>query len=132
MNSEPILRIEGLRTVFRVRGRQIAAVNGLDLTVAAGETVALVGESGSGKSVTSLSVMRLLARKVGSIDKAPETIVALDLDGDGDDDLATAADDLRLWINVGSAEFREAGESPYLLQSPVIALSSGSLDERIP
>jgi peptide/nickel transport system ATP-binding protein len=68
MSSEPILRIEGLRTVFRVRGRQVAAVNGIDLTVAPGETVALVGESGSGKSVTSLSVMRLLARKVGSID----------------------------------------------------------------
>jgi hypothetical protein len=71
-------------------------------------------------------------RKVGSIDKAPEAIVALDLDGDGDDDLATAADDLRLWINVGGADFREAGESPYLLEHPVIALSSGSLDERIP
>ncbi|MGH7004185.1 MAG: ABC transporter ATP-binding protein, partial [Alphaproteobacteria bacterium] len=39
----------------------------IDLAVAAGETVALVGESGSGKSVTSLSVMQLLTRKVGKI-----------------------------------------------------------------
>ncbi|MCV3736928.1 ABC transporter ATP-binding protein [Rhizobium sp. TRM96647] len=68
MAPEPILQIEGLRTVFRVRGREIAAVNGIDLVVHPGETVALVGESGSGKSVTSLSVMRLLARKIGSID----------------------------------------------------------------
>nr|WMC98904.1 ABC transporter ATP-binding protein [Aminobacter aminovorans] len=68
MRTEPILEIKGLRTVFRVRGREIAAVNGIDLVVHAGETVALVGESGSGKSVTSLSVMRLLARRIGSID----------------------------------------------------------------
>ncbi|MGF7007892.1 ABC transporter ATP-binding protein [Aminobacter sp. BE322] len=68
MTPEPILEVKGLRTVFRVRDREIAAVNGIDLVVHPGETVALVGESGSGKSVTSLSVMRLLARKVGSID----------------------------------------------------------------
>jgi peptide/nickel transport system ATP-binding protein len=66
--TEPILDIKGLRTVFRVRGGAITAVNDLDLVVRPGETVALVGESGSGKSVTSLSVMRLLARKVGAID----------------------------------------------------------------
>ncbi|MCA0279162.1 MAG: ABC transporter ATP-binding protein [Proteobacteria bacterium] len=69
MSTEPILEIKGLRTVFRIRGREIAAVNGIDLVVRPGETVALVGESGSGKSVTSLSVMRLLARKIGSIDE---------------------------------------------------------------
>ncbi len=65
--AEPILEISGLRTEFRLRGGAITAVHDLDLTVNPGETVALVGESGSGKSVTSLSVMRLLARKVGSI-----------------------------------------------------------------
>lgn len=64
---EPILDIRGLRTVFRLRGGDITAIHDIDLTVAAGETVALVGESGSGKSVTSLSVMRLLARNVGVI-----------------------------------------------------------------
>ncbi|GAA4167132.1 ABC transporter ATP-binding protein [Shinella granuli] len=68
MTSEPILEISNLRTVFRVRGREIAAVNGIDLVIRPGETVALVGESGSGKSVTSLSVMRLLARRIGVID----------------------------------------------------------------
>ena len=67
-STEPILDIKGLRTVFRVRGGAITAVNDLDLVVRPGETVALVGESGSGKSVTSLSVMRLLSRKVGAID----------------------------------------------------------------
>lgn len=64
---EPILDIRGLKTVFRLRSGDITAINDIDLTIAAGETVALVGESGSGKSVTSLSVMRLLARNVGVI-----------------------------------------------------------------
>jgi len=65
--TEPLLDIRGLRTIFRIRGGEIAAVNDIDLTVAAGETLALVGESGSGKSVTSLSVMRLLTRNIGVI-----------------------------------------------------------------
>jgi peptide/nickel transport system ATP-binding protein len=62
-----ILEISGLRTVFRIGGSDIAAVQDLELTIAQGETVALVGESGSGKSVTSLSVMGLLPKRVGRI-----------------------------------------------------------------
>ncbi|MDK4741095.1 ABC transporter ATP-binding protein [Rhizobium sp. CNPSo 3464] len=65
--ADPVLDIRGLRTIFRIRGSEITAVNDIDLTVAAGETLALVGESGSGKSVTSLSVMRLLTRNIGRI-----------------------------------------------------------------
>ena len=65
--EQTVLDIKGLRTVFRIRGGEITAVNDIDLTVAAGETLALVGESGSGKSVTSLSVMRLLTRNIGKI-----------------------------------------------------------------
>ena len=67
MNA-PVLDIRDLRTVFRVGGRELTAVADLDLSIAPGETVALVGESGSGKSVTSLSVMGLLPRKVGRVD----------------------------------------------------------------
>ncbi|PCK88951.1 dipeptide ABC transporter ATP-binding protein DppD [Rhizobium sophoriradicis] len=65
--ADTILDIKGLRTVFRIRSGEVTAVNGIDLSVAAGETLALVGESGSGKSVTSLSVMRLLTRNIGAI-----------------------------------------------------------------
>jgi peptide/nickel transport system ATP-binding protein len=65
--AEPVLDIRGLRTIFRIRGGEITAVNDVDLTIAAGETLALVGESGSGKSVTSLSVIRLLTRNIGMI-----------------------------------------------------------------
>ncbi|KLK91291.1 peptide ABC transporter ATP-binding protein [Microvirga vignae] len=67
MHTAPVLDISSLRTVFRIGGRQVAAVQDLDLTIAPGETLALVGESGSGKSVTSLSIMGLLPRKVGQV-----------------------------------------------------------------
>jgi len=67
MHAPPVLDITGLKTVFRIGHRQVAAVQDLDLTIAPGETLALVGESGSGKSVTSLSIMSLLPRKVGQV-----------------------------------------------------------------
>jgi hypothetical protein len=65
----------------------------------------------------------------GRQDAEPAAVVALDLDGDGDDDLAAGGEELRLWINVRGADFREAGESPYLLEARVVALAAGRLDE---
>jgi len=65
--SPPLLEIRNLVTEFRTETGIVRAVKGVDLTVEAGQTVALVGESGSGKSVTSLSVMRLIPKAVGGI-----------------------------------------------------------------
>ncbi|ODU70595.1 MAG: hypothetical protein ABT11_07400 [Novosphingobium sp. SCN 66-18] len=56
----PLLEVSGLRVAFPSPTRPLVALEGLDLTVEAGETVALVGESGSGKSVASLAIMGLL------------------------------------------------------------------------
>ena len=55
-----LLAIEGLRTVFRTPGGEVAAVDGVSLTVGRGQTLGIVGESGCGKSMLSLSVMRLV------------------------------------------------------------------------
>jgi len=63
------------------------------------------------------------------MDAEPAAVCALDLDGDGDDDLATGGEELRLWINVRGRDFREAGESPYPLEARVVALAAGRLDE---
>ncbi len=48
--SEVILQAQGLGKVFRGGGLEVPVLEGIDLTVAAGETVAIVGASGSGKS----------------------------------------------------------------------------------
>ncbi len=59
MSAPPLLEVRGLSVAFR--GGAIQAVDGVDLTLAAGETLAVVGESGSGKSVTALATLRLFA-----------------------------------------------------------------------
>ncbi|HEV7179280.1 MAG TPA: ABC transporter ATP-binding protein [Candidatus Baltobacteraceae bacterium] len=58
---QPLLEVKNLRTSFRTEDGPVTAVNGLSFSLGAGETLGIVGESGSGKSVTSLSIMRLLA-----------------------------------------------------------------------
>lgn len=59
--TAPLLAIENLRTYFHTENGTVKAVDGVSLNIAEGETLGIVGESGSGKSVTSYSVMRLLA-----------------------------------------------------------------------
>lgn len=58
LDTAPVLDIRGLRLRLPRTARPV--LDGVDLTVSAGETVALVGESGSGKTLTSRSVLRLL------------------------------------------------------------------------
>ena len=58
---EPVLKIENLRTSFMTSNGEVQAVRGVSFQVNKGEILGIVGESGSGKSVTSMSVLRLLA-----------------------------------------------------------------------
>jgi oligopeptide transport system ATP-binding protein len=54
----PLLDVRDLHTQFFTRRGLVRAVDGVSLTLDAGETLGLVGESGCGKSVTALSVLR--------------------------------------------------------------------------
>jgi peptide/nickel transport system ATP-binding protein len=56
----PLLQIEDLRTEIRLRSATVHALDGVSLTVEAGECLGIVGESGCGKTMTALSVMQLL------------------------------------------------------------------------
>jgi peptide/nickel transport system ATP-binding protein len=62
-----LLEVEHLRTCFRIDAREVAVVDDISFSVAAGEVLALVGESGCGKSVTALSIMGLLPKGVGRV-----------------------------------------------------------------
>ena len=66
--SERLLEIDDLRVVFRQgRRRVVRAVDGVSLTVDAGEFVALVGESGCGKTTTAQAAMRMVPTAAGAI-----------------------------------------------------------------
>ncbi|KKB80621.1 glutathione ABC transporter ATP-binding protein [Devosia limi DSM 17137] len=65
---QPVLSVRNLTTSFLSNGDWKDVVRDMSFDVMPGETVAIVGESGSGKSVTSLSIMRLLARTSSRID----------------------------------------------------------------
>jgi oligopeptide/dipeptide ABC transporter ATP-binding protein len=83
---DDLLKIEGLKTVFRTEAGTARAVDGVSFTVGRGETVGLVGESGCGKSVTALSIMRLVADPPGRIEEGTVIFEGRDLlslsDGD--------------------------------------------------
>ena len=57
-DATPVLRVQNLNVTFA--GSPVSVLDGISLTVRAGETLALVGESGCGKSITSLALMGLL------------------------------------------------------------------------
>jgi oligopeptide/dipeptide ABC transporter ATP-binding protein len=61
MDQDVLLEIIDLHTHFFMDDGVIKAVDGIDATIRTGETLALVGESGCGKSVTSLSIVQLVA-----------------------------------------------------------------------
>jgi oligopeptide transport system ATP-binding protein len=71
---DPVLEIRDVavhfaarRSLFGKSQRSVKAVDGIDLTIAAGETLGLVGESGCGKSTLSNAIVGLVPATRGSI-----------------------------------------------------------------
>lgn len=83
-----LLEVKGLKTYFYTDGGVVKAIDGVDFTVDEGETLGIVGESGCGKSVTSMSVLRLVAGPAGKIVEGSITF-------DGTDILALSDKEMR-------------------------------------
>jgi putative ABC transport system ATP-binding protein len=68
--NRPVLKVVGLKKSYRSAGEDIAVLRGVNLAVAAGESVALTGESGSGKST--------LLHLIAGLDAADDGEIILD------------------------------------------------------
>jgi oligopeptide/dipeptide ABC transporter ATP-binding protein len=98
-----LLKVEDLTISFRSPSGPVHAVNGLDLTVAPRERVAIVGESGSGKSVTAQALLGLL----------PTATISGRIEFDGRDVLTMPAAELRAL---------RGAEMSYVFQDPLSSL----------
>ncbi len=74
-----LLTVSNLHTRFQTEDGVVHAVNGVDFAVDRQETLCIVGESGCGKSVTALSILGLLPRPQGWIEKGSITFESRDL-----------------------------------------------------
>jgi peptide/nickel transport system ATP-binding protein/oligopeptide transport system ATP-binding protein len=68
-HNGPLLEVRDLHVEFHTRDGVAKAVNGVNYSVDAGETLAVLGESGSGKSVTAQAIMGILDMPPGRIPK---------------------------------------------------------------
>ena len=110
--DKPLLEVEGLKTWFYTRDGVVRAVDGVSFSVHPGETVAMVGESGCGKSVTSLSILRLIA-------SPPGRIIAGRITFEGRDLLALPEEEMR---KVRGNEISMIFQEPMTSLNPVLTI----------
>jgi peptide/nickel transport system ATP-binding protein len=67
MADAPLLEVSGLRKAFGHGGRAVVALDGVDLDLCKGETLALAGASGSGKTTLARCILRLIEPDAGTI-----------------------------------------------------------------
>ncbi|NOX08486.1 MAG: ABC transporter ATP-binding protein [Gammaproteobacteria bacterium] len=78
-NTSLLLQVQDLHTSLLLEDKRLRVVDGIDLEIHRGETLAILGESGCGKSMTALSLMRLLPTPVGQITQGKISLGGLDI-----------------------------------------------------
>jgi peptide/nickel transport system ATP-binding protein len=84
-SGETLLRVEGLKVHFPIRRGilkrvvgHVKAVDGVDLTIAKGRTLALVGESGCGKTTLGKALLQLIRPTAGRVEVNGQDLTTLD------------------------------------------------------
>ena len=108
----PILSARGLTVQFASRRGLVTAVDGLDLDVATGGTLALVGESGCGKSATALALLGLHAAP-------PDALVTGSVMLDGTELVGL---DARGWRGVRGRRIAMVFQEPMTALNPVFSI----------
>ena len=67
-----LLEVKDLKVSFHTYAGEVQSVRGVSFDLEKGETLAIVGESGCGKTITSKSIMRLIATPPGEIKKGSQ------------------------------------------------------------
>ena len=112
LDQNILLQVSNLTTVFKNDERDFVAVNNISFKIGKGQTLGIVGESGSGKSVTSLSLMRLIAEPPGRISSGSAIISSKS--GDAVDLLALDPSNIRKY---------RGNEIAMIFQEPMTSLN---------
>jgi oligopeptide transport system ATP-binding protein len=106
-NATPVLKVDGLKTLFRTKEEIVHAVNGVSFQLHEGEVLGVVGESGSGKSVTMMSLLKLLPMP-------PAEIVAGTVEFNGQD---------LITLNTNELRHVRGGHIGFIFQDPMTSLN---------
>ncbi|MCC7165212.1 MAG: ABC transporter ATP-binding protein [Anaerolineae bacterium] len=87
--TKPVLELENLRVSYYTDAGRAIALDGVDLTLMAGEKLGLVGESGSGKSTMALAMMRMI-KPPGRIEEGRVIVDDTDLTALSEQDMLRA------------------------------------------
>lgn len=82
ITAQPLVKVDDLKIHFPIREGlfkrtvgHVKAVDGVDLSLYRGRTLALVGESGSGKTTTGMGILQLVSITSGSVNYEGEQLV---------------------------------------------------------
>ncbi len=98
---EPVLKIENLQVTYYTDAGRARALDGVSLTLNAGEKLGLVGESGSGKSTMALAMMRMI-KPPGRIEGGQVIVGGTDLTNLTEDEMLKARLEIITYIPQGA------------------------------
>lgn len=107
-----VLSVRDLRVNFRVRGRELHAIRGIDLDLYEHESLAIVGESGSGKSVLTKTFTGMLDKN-GYIEGGSIRFEGQDL---------TAIRKKREWNNIRGGQIATVFQDPMTSLNPILTI----------